>query len=171
MVSCNYLYSHCVVSLNLTCYDRGIFLTGSSLLGASVKAPRVRSKNLVSIIFCEATAIYGVIIAIILQSKMNQPALRNVGEEPINEVALYFAGYAVFGAGIAVGLTNIASGYVVILLAEERVNVLMLFVTVVYRLVLQGAHVFWQMPRMQPCMSRFSLLRFLQVLLVFLVSL
>lgn len=65
-----------------------------------------------SIIFCEATAIYGVIIAIILQSKMNQPALRNASDEPINEVALYFAGYAVFGAGIAVGLTNIASGYV-----------------------------------------------------------
>lgn len=52
------------------------------------------------------------IIAIILQSKMNQPALRNAGDEPINEVALYFAGYAVFGAGIAVGLTNIGSGYV-----------------------------------------------------------
>lgn len=41
---------------------------------------------------------------------MNQPALRNSGDEPINEVSLYFAGYAVFGAGIAVGLTNIASG-------------------------------------------------------------
>ncbi|KAF4047285.1 ATP synthase subunit C [Phytophthora infestans] len=88
----------------------GIFITGSSLLGAAVKAPRVRSKNLVSIIFCEATAIYGVIIAIILQSKMNQPALRNEGDEPINEQALYFAAYAVFGSGIAVGLTNLASG-------------------------------------------------------------
>ncbi len=65
-----------------------------------------------SIIFCEATAIYGVIIAIILQSKMNMPTLRQEGDEPINEVALYFAGYAVFGAGIAVGFTNIASGYV-----------------------------------------------------------
>lgn len=43
---------------------------------------------------------------------MNQPGLRAAGDEPINEVALYFAGYAVFGAGIAVGLTNIASGYV-----------------------------------------------------------
>uniref|UniRef100_A0AAV1T734 V-ATPase proteolipid subunit C-like domain-containing protein n=1 Tax=Peronospora matthiolae TaxID=2874970 RepID=A0AAV1T734_9STRA len=88
----------------------GIFITGSSLLGAAVKAPRVRSKNLVSIIFCEATAIYGVIIAIILQSKMNQPGLRNEGDEGINEHALYFAGYAVFGSGIAVGLTNLASG-------------------------------------------------------------
>lgn len=89
----------------------GIWLTGSSLVGAAVKAPRIRSKNLISVIFCEATAIYGVIMAIILTNKIKQP--ENAGyylENGWDYPGYYYAGYGMFSAGLSVGLTNIASG-------------------------------------------------------------
>jgi len=89
----------------------GIWLTGSSLVGAAVKAPRIRSKNLISVIFCEATAIYGVIMAIILTNKIKAP--ENSGyylEDGWDYNGYYYAGYGMFSAGLSVGLTNIASG-------------------------------------------------------------
>mmetsp|Transcript_879 Transcript_879/g.1879 ORF Transcript_879/g.1879 Transcript_879/m.1879 type:complete len:194 (+) Transcript_879:142-723(+) len=89
----------------------GIWLTGSSLVGAAVKAPRIKSKNLVSVIFCEATAIYGLIMAIILGNKIKEP--ETVGyylEEGWDYNGYYYAGYGMFSAGLSVGLTNIASG-------------------------------------------------------------
>ncbi|KAK1744923.1 V-type proton ATPase 21 kDa proteolipid subunit c'' [Skeletonema marinoi] len=89
----------------------GIWLTGSSLVGAAVKAPRIRSKNLISVIFCEATAIYGVIMAIILANKVKKPeeALSTLGED-WDWAGYYYAGYGMFSSGLSVGLTNIASG-------------------------------------------------------------
>jgi V-type H+-transporting ATPase proteolipid subunit len=67
--------------------------------------PRIKSKNLISVIFCEAVAIYGVIIAIILYTKAgslsNDPALRND--------ALYKS-FALFGSGLSVGLSNLFCG-------------------------------------------------------------
>jgi len=92
----------------------GIWLTGSSLVGAAVKAPRIRSKNLISVIFCEATAIYGVIMAIVLNGLMKKPEDAAVVNGQIQEgwdyATWYYAGYGVFCSGLSVGLTNIASG-------------------------------------------------------------
>ena len=84
----------------------GIFLTGSSLVGSSVKTPRIKSKNLVSVIFCEAVAIYGVIMAIILYGRIKDTELIT---EQLNAEAL-FASYALFAGGLLVGLSNLFCG-------------------------------------------------------------
>ncbi|TFJ81548.1 hypothetical protein NSK_006799 [Nannochloropsis salina CCMP1776] len=92
----------------------GIWTTGSTLVGASIKAPRIKSKNLVSIIFCEATAIYGVILAIILLNKVSAPSGTYTFDPATWDWAnMYHAGYATFFSGVSVGMTNIASGVAV----------------------------------------------------------
>ncbi|KAG6770695.1 hypothetical protein POTOM_026384 [Populus tomentosa] len=138
----------------------GIYITGSSLIGAAIKAPRITSKNLISekfkytkklvvggeifalgrrswcgsvlcmllvrafrgavvglnafvlgcgildyVIFCEAVAIYGVIVAIILQTK-----LESVPASQIYDPESLRAGYAIFASGIIVGFANLFCG-------------------------------------------------------------
>ena len=85
----------------------GIYLTGSSLLAASVKTPRITSKNLVSIIFCEAVAIYGVIMGIIMSGK--------VGDKTYEEIMLSYdhalwTGFGLLCLGVYVGLSNLFCG-------------------------------------------------------------
>jgi V-type H+-transporting ATPase 21kDa proteolipid subunit len=88
---------------------RGIFLTGTSILGSCVKMPRIQSKNLVSVIFCEAVAIYGLIVAIIISGRLGKTV-----EDPFVNLPTFqaaeFAGYCLFAAGMVVGLSNLACG-------------------------------------------------------------
>jgi len=94
----------------------GIFITGSSLVAAGVKAPRIATKNIVSIIFCEAVAIYGVIMAILMQNKI-QPGQdftlmsgEDQGMSLNKQLTLQAAGYCMFAVGISVGFSNLFCG-------------------------------------------------------------
>jgi V-type H+-transporting ATPase proteolipid subunit len=95
------------VGLSIAGAAWGIFATGSSLLGAAIRVPRITSKNLISIIFCEAVAIYGVIVAIILQTKIEWANPLPNGLWPMQAAT---AGYAILGAGLTTGFSNLACG-------------------------------------------------------------
>ena len=69
-----------------------------------------------SVIFCEATAIYGVILSIIIANKTQLPSdlpIPTAGPAYKKwELLSRFAGYSLFWSGVSVGLTNLGSGYV-----------------------------------------------------------
>ena len=90
----------------------GIYITGASLLGSTIKSPRVRTKNLVSVVFCEAVAIYGVIMAIIMSEKIEKYGT-TAAELYENDDAyrqVLHSSMALLWTGLGVGFSNIICG-------------------------------------------------------------
>ena len=88
-------------------------ITSASILGSLVKMPRIQSKNLISIILCEACGIYGLIIALLV-SQGKKPADVTKSNDIYQDKNTYQlaenAGYSAFWIGICVGFSNVFCG-------------------------------------------------------------
>eukprot|EP00033_Pygsuia_biforma_P000580 GCRY01000684.1.p1 GENE.GCRY01000684.1~~GCRY01000684.1.p1 ORF type:complete len:181 (-),score=26.79 GCRY01000684.1:112-654(-) len=80
----------------------GIYMAGTSIVGGSVRSPHIQSKNLVSVLLCEAVAIYGVIMSIVLVTKLEPFTTAHAVD--------YYSAFATFGTGLTVGFGNLFCG-------------------------------------------------------------
>jgi V-type H+-transporting ATPase proteolipid subunit len=97
------------LSLGLTVLGSawGIFTTSVTLVGAVIRKPEIGSKNLISVLFCEAIAIYGVVLAVLM---MNKIGITNDTEASPQNLT---AAFAMFWSGLGAGISNLSAGFAV----------------------------------------------------------
>ena len=89
----------------------GVYLSGASIVGSMIKTPRVKSRNLISVIICEAVAMYGGVCTFLFKHSI---VIYPNEEELYNNPELYSKvlqnSLIIFWIGAVVGLCNLVCG-------------------------------------------------------------
>ncbi|KAH3745391.1 C Jun amino terminal kinase interacting protein [Pelomyxa schiedti] len=93
------------IGLSVVGSSWGIWTIGTATLGVSIHKGRLETRNLVSILFCEALSIYGIIVSIIMTTKAQTQACWPIAAND------YMAGYQMFSAGLITGFCNMLAGF------------------------------------------------------------
>eukprot|EP00917_Polyrhabdina_sp_WS-2016_P029011 GHVP01061849.1.p1 GENE.GHVP01061849.1~~GHVP01061849.1.p1 ORF type:complete len:190 (-),score=30.18 GHVP01061849.1:412-981(-) len=99
-------YIGAVISVGLSTFGAaiGISISISGLMGAAVNQPRVKTRNIVGILLCEAVAVYGFVFSIVQINKLS--------EFPKNDdsLLLLLTSQAIFWSGLTVGVSDLMCG-------------------------------------------------------------
>ena len=95
----------------------GTAKSGIGIASMAVTRPTMVYKSLIPVVMAGILGIYGLIIAVIIQSKISYNATENFQETSMNP----YAGFKLFAAGLCVGLSSVASGYAIGIIGDVGV--------------------------------------------------
>jgi ATP synthase proteolipid subunit len=117
-----------------------------------VNRPELVIKSVIPVIMAGMVGIYGLIIAIVLAGMLEKFTL---GGNPETVAQNFFSGYAMFGAGLTVGLVNLMCGIAVCIVGKFTEVELNCSVTHFLLIPLKVREQPWQMQLIHLCSSRF----------------
>ncbi|KAJ9589797.1 hypothetical protein L9F63_027943 [Diploptera punctata] len=79
-------------------------------MGGGVRVPRIKTKNLTSIIFCEAVAVYGLILSILMLQRLKKFTPHLVNINPLYRRKNWSSSYFMFAGGLCGGFVNLFCG-------------------------------------------------------------
>jgi len=91
----------------------GTALSGLGIMNMGIASPDLLMKNIIPVVMAGVLGIYGLIVGVILNGKMTQPAAED-GEITYSQ----YKGFAHLAAGLCVGLSSLASGIAIGIAAD-----------------------------------------------------
>lgn len=108
----NFAASGIGLCVGLACFGAawGIWSCGTAMSGTAVISGKISMRDIMNLILCEVIAIYGLIMAIVIQGRLEPVSNPNPGALVEFTRKQYHAGYALFWGGCIQGGCSLSAG-------------------------------------------------------------